>query len=169
MILFGSATKHTSGSVDMSIAITLSTGMQIPQTRLFRVPCTLWNSRPGWPSQTCNNRTVLIWKRTQGGSHCHRKHYTDVLNKFWRPLGTRHGVNRDVQWLQQDGATSHIANTTMEWLDHRFPNRPISRCREWFPYSPDLNTLDSYLWWFLKDNVYENNPPSNAELKVPTW
>ena len=43
-----------------------------------------------------------------------KERYIDVLNKFWEVLGTRRGVNRDVQWFQQDRATSHTANITME-------------------------------------------------------
>ena len=91
-----------------------------------------------------------------------------MLNKFWTALGSRRGVNRDVQWFQQDGATPHTANITMEWLDHRFPDRLISRRREpeWSPHSPDLNPPDVYLWGFLNDHVYENRPQSIAELKV---
>lgn len=97
-----------------------------------------------------------------------KERYIVVLNKFWRTLGARRGVNRGVQWFQQDGATPHTANITMEWLDHRFPNRLISRRREpeWSPHSPDLNPPDFYLWGFLKDNVYGNNPQSIAELKM---
>ena len=52
-----------------------------------------------------------------------------VLNKLWRELGARRGVNRAVQWFQQDGATPHTSSITMEWLDHRYPNRLISRRR----------------------------------------
>ena len=56
----------------------------------------------------------------------------------------------------------------MEWRDYRFPNRLIRRHHEpeLSPHSPDLNTLDFYLWRFLKDNLYENNPQSIAELKA---
>ena len=85
-----------------------------------------------------------------------KKHYIDVLNKFWRAFGTHRGVNWDVQWFQPDGTTPHKADITIDW----FPNRLISRFRQpkWFSPSPDLNPLDFYLWGFLKDNMYENNP-----------
>ena len=97
-----------------------------------------------------------------------KEQYIVVLKNFWRTLGTRRGMNRDEQWFQQDGATPHTANITMEWLNHRFPDRLISRRREpqWSPHSPDLNPPDFYLWGFLKDHVYENRPQSIAELKV---
>ena len=31
---------------------------------------------------------------------------------------------------------------------------------------PDLNHPDFYLWGYLKDNVYENNPQTIGELKA---
>ena len=73
-----------------------------------------------------------------------------------------------MQWFQQDGATLHTANITLEWLDQRFPDRLISRRRdsEWPPHSPDLNLLDFYLWGLLKDKVYQNNPQTIAKLKL---
>ena len=91
-----------------------------------------------------------------------------VLNKFWRTLCACHGVHQDEQWFQPDGATPHIANITMKWLDRRFAGRLISRCciPEWSLHSPDLNPPDFYLWGFLKDHVYQNNPQTIAELKV---
>jgi hypothetical protein len=33
-------------------------------------------------------------------------------------------------------------------------------------HSPDLNPPDFYLWGYLKDNVYENNPQTIGELKA---
>ena len=91
-----------------------------------------------------------------------------VLKKFWGTLCARRGVHREEQWFQQDGATPHTANITMEWLDRRFAGRLINRRRipEWSLHSPDLNPPDFYLWGFLKDVGYKNNPQTIAELKV---
>ena len=46
-------------------------------------------------------------------------------------------------------------------------DRLISRrCEiEWAPHSPDLNPPYFYLWGYLKDDVYENNPQIIPELK----
>ena len=33
-------------------------------------------------------------------------------------------------------------------------------------HSPELNPPDCYLWGYLKDNVYENNPQTIGELKA---
>jgi hypothetical protein len=35
----------------------------------------------------------------------------------------------------------------------------------WPPYSPDLNPPDYFLWGYLKEKVYANNPQTLAELK----
>ena len=102
-----------------------------------------------------------------------KEHYIEVLNKLWGALGLlsrgrgRNRVQRDIQWFQQDGAPPHTANITLDWLDHKFPNRLISRKREpeWSRHSPDLNPPDFYLWGFLKDNVYRHNPQTIPELK----
>jgi hypothetical protein len=40
-------------------------------------------------------------------------------------------------WLQQDGATSHTANSTMEMLKQFFDDRIMSK-NSWPPRSPDL-------------------------------
>ena len=94
--------------------------------------------------------------------------YIVVINKFWRTLCARCGVHQEEQWFQQDSATPHTANINMEWLDHRFAGRLISRRHvlEWLLHSPDLNPPDFYLWGFLKNHVYQNNPQTIAELKV---
>ena len=102
-----------------------------------------------------------------------KERYTEVWNKLWGALGLlgqgrgRNRVQRDIQWFQQDGAPPHTANITLDWLDHKFPNRLISRKREpgWSAHSPDLTPPDVYLWGLLKDNVYRNNPQTIPELK----
>ena len=33
-------------------------------------------------------------------------------------------------------------------------------------HAPDLNPPDLYLWWYLKVDVYENNPQAIGELKA---
>ena len=93
--------------------------------------------------------------------------YIEVLQKFWTTLGRRRGFERDGQWFQQDGATPHTSNETLQWLRQRFGDRLISRmCEiEWAPHSPDLNPPDFYLLGYLKDNVYESNLQTIPELK----
>jgi len=72
------------------------------------------------------------------------------------------------QWFQQDGATPHSPNESLAWLQQRFLDRLISRrCdQQWSPYSPDLNPPDFYMWGYLKDRVYGNNPQTIPDLKA---
>ena len=76
-------------------------------------------------------------------------------------------MQREKQCFQQDGATPHTANITKEWLVRRFASRlNHRRCvPEWSPYSSILKLSGFYLWGFLKDHVYHNNPQKTAELK----
>jgi len=91
-----------------------------------------------------------------------------VLGKFWTALGRRRGVIRVLQWFQQDGDTPHSSNESLSWLQQRFPDRMIShRCDlQWSPHSPDLNPADFYMWGYLKDRVYGNNPKTIPDLKA---
>ena len=88
--------------------------------------------------------------------------------KFWASLGRRRGIDRDEQWFRQDAPPLHTKNDSLAWLRERFKDRPIDRKCEikWAAYSPDLNPPDFYLWGYLKDNVYENNPQTIGELKA---
>ena len=94
--------------------------------------------------------------------------YVQVLGKFWPALGRRRGVFGVLQWFQQDGATPHTSNESLAWLQQRFPDRLISRrCHpQWSPHSPDLNPPDFYMWGYLKDRVYGNNPQTIPDLKA---
>lgn len=74
----------------------------------------------------------------------------------------------DDMWFQQDGATCHTADATMNILQQRFAGMVISRRGDvnWPPRSCDLTPLDFFLWGFLKSQVYANNPQSTDALKV---
>lgn len=67
-------------------------------------------------------------------------------------------------WFQQDNATAHTSRQTTRYLTQTFGNRRIDK--ELFPpRSPDLTPVDFYLWGYLKDNVYVNNPKTLDDLK----
>jgi len=74
----------------------------------------------------------------------------------------------DGYYFQQDGAPAHTARETIDLLASRFGNRLISqKCPggiEWPPYSPDLSPLDFYLWGYIKDRTYRNNPKTLEEV-----
>ena len=94
--------------------------------------------------------------------------YLQILRKSWAALGQRRHVVRAEQWFQQDGATPHTSKDSLIWPRQLFPDHLISRrCNpEWAPHSPDLNPPDFYLWDYLKDNVYTNNPQTIPDLKA---
>jgi inhibitor of nuclear factor kappa-B kinase subunit alpha len=67
-------------------------------------------------------------------------------------------------YFVQDGATAHTANCSIDVLNKVHEDRLIS-CTSWPARSPDLNPCDFYLWGYLKDKVYSNNPHTMDELK----
>ncbi|XP_068204825.1 uncharacterized protein [Palaemon carinicauda] len=134
------------------------------QRPLHSVKCTAWVAiskqgiiGPSW-FEDDNERSVTI----------NTERYVQVLGKFWTALGRQRGVVRVLHRFQKDGATPHTSNESLAWLQQRCPDQLISgRCDpEWLPYSPDLNPADLYLWEYLKDRVYGNNPQTIPDLKA---
>ena len=69
----------------------------------------------------------------------------------------------EIIW-QQDGAPPHNVLEVREWLNGQFDvwignGGPIS----WPPNSPDINPLDTFLWGFLKNKIYNN---SNHSIEI---
>jgi hypothetical protein len=91
--------------------------------------------------------------------------YRTMLTDFLWPILDEMDVG-DV-YFQQDGATSHTSGETIALLRQRFPGRVISRRGDinWPPRSCDLTPLDFFLWGYVKDKVYANNPPTIEVLK----
>lgn len=67
-------------------------------------------------------------------------------------------------WFQQDNATAHTANRTMNQLRMYFGDRVISKGL-WPPRSPDLSPPDFFLWGYLKDRVYQSKPQTLNALR----
>ena len=91
-----------------------------------------------------------------------------MRTKFIPALRRKRGVDMDTVIYQQDGAPPHCSNRTLEYLRRYFPeDRLISRRTDfpWPPYSPDLNPPDYFLWGYLKERIYANNPQTLAALK----
>ena len=63
-------------------------------------------------------------------------------------------------WFQQDGATCHTVEATLDVLLPVLKDRIISRRVDvvWPPRSCDLTPLDSYLWGAVKDKCYAEKP-----------
>ena len=70
-------------------------------------------------------------------------------------------------WLQQDGATCHIAEATLDVLHPVFEDRIIS-CRAddvWSIWCCGLTPLDYYLCGAVKDKCYADKPETIDALK----
>ena len=101
------------------------------------------------------------------------KSYSKLLTEEVIPVFQ--GLNiLETAYFQQDGAKPHTSNSVLDILYEHFGGRIVSNrfpkrfdCGfQWPPYSPDLNPCDYFLWGYLKDNVYKNNPQSIDELKL---
>lgn len=72
-------------------------------------------------------------------------------------------------WFQQDGATCHIADATLDVLRQKFPGYIISKFNDvnWPPTSCHLTPLDFSLWDYVKSrNVrapVKQHPPSYCQ------
>lgn len=94
--------------------------------------------------------------------------YTAMLRSFLIPtLQESRGYTRNT-WFQQDGATCHTSNESIEVVREMFPQKLISRRGDisWPPRSPDLTPADFFLWGYLKSRVYSNNPTNLQQLKL---
>ena len=69
--------------------------------------------------------------------------------------------------FQQDGATCHTAEATLDVLRSVFEDRIISRRADvvWSPRSCDLTSLDYYLWGAVKVQYYADKPETIEALK----
>lgn len=87
-----------------------------------------------------------------------------IRNFLWFQLN---GMDIQELWFQQDGATSHTSNETIQLLHERFRGRLISRNgdHQWPPRSCDLTPCDFFLWGYLKSLVYVNKPRNIRDLK----
>ena len=61
--------------------------------------------------------------------------------------------------FQQDGPPPHCSDKTLKCLNY-FLGQLISRQADFLclPYSPDLNLPHFFLWCYLKEQIYANNP-----------
>lgn len=71
------------------------------------------------------------------------------------PLQTRQNM-----WMQHDGAPSHNAAVTRLVMNQRFRRKWIGRGGpvNWPARSPDLTSLDFFLWGFIKERVMSTVP-----------
>lgn len=73
---------------------------------------------------------------------------------------------RNTMWFQHDGAPSHFCNNVRNYLNAAFGPRWIGRGGPvaWPARSPDLSSIDFFLWGHLKALVYETPIDSDEDL-----
>ncbi|GFY00338.1 transposable element Tc3 transposase [Trichonephila clavipes] len=91
--------------------------------------------------------------------------YRAMITNFFIPELNNHDVQE--LWFQQDGATCHTANATMDYLKDTFGDRLISRFGpvNWSPRSCDFTPLDYFLWSYVKSLVYADKPQTLDHLE----
>lgn len=89
------------------------------------------------------------------------RYVTNILTPFFDQLTEEEKL---YSYFQQDGATAHTAEKSLNRLEQLFEDRVVSK-GIWPPRSPDLSPCDYFLWGHVKDHVYRNNPQSREELK----
>jgi len=88
-----------------------------------------------------------------------------MLNEFlWPKLNN---IDLDDIWFQQDGATLHFANDTINLLREKFSGRVISRNGDvnWPPRSCDLFNTVRLFSLGLREKLSISNPQSIPKLK----
>ncbi|KAG5895857.1 hypothetical protein JTB14_012242 [Gonioctena quinquepunctata] len=74
---------------------------------------------------------------------------------------------RNSPWFQQDGCGPHNSRIVTDYLNRTFPDSWIGTRGPvaWPARSPDLNPLDSYLWGYLKNKMYDTTNPTIEFLR----
>ena len=93
--------------------------------------------------------------------------YTERYLKVLDQLKKDYPVRYKYMWFQQDGATPHTSDISLQWLKERFKSRIVSPrfngrpiFRTWAHLSPDF-----FLAGYLQGKIYANNPTTLFQLK----
>lgn len=80
--------------------------------------------------------------------------YVTILCEFLQPK-LNEFENQQI-WFLQDGATAHMARTSMDALREFFPGCLISQRADipWLMQLPDLAICDYFLWGYFKTKVF---------------
>ncbi|OXU29899.1 hypothetical protein TSAR_000995 [Trichomalopsis sarcophagae] len=121
--------------------------------QLNRHNCHYWpNENPHW------HRTV---------DHQHRWSLMLIRDQLPVLLEDVDLETRRRMWFQQNGAAPHFALIVQQFLNQNYRGRWIGRGGpvNWLPNSPDLTSLDFYLWGYLKNVVFEERPTTKEDMQ----
>ena len=138
------------------------------------------NDRAGIPDvyksveQSLHPKSVMIWAGISGcgrtklvfipqGTKITANVYQNlILEKHVKKITTTFMKGKN--WtFQQDGAPTHTAKSSLEWLANNVPNF-LGR-DQWPPSSPDLNPCDYYLWGRMEQKVNNRAHDTIESLK----
>ncbi len=90
----------------------------------------------------------------------------NLLENYFYPILQKKRLHKKITF-QQDSAPPHFSKEVREWLNKNLNDRWIGRGGpiSWAPRSPDLTTLDFYLWGYIKSNVYKTKVEDICQLK----
>ena len=92
--------------------------------------------------------------------------YSSMIIEYFWPQSD--DMDLEDMWFQQNGATSHTANVTINLLQTKFGECVISRNGPvgWPARWCDLTPLDYFLQSYVKSMVYANKPATIDELRA---
>ena len=110
---------------------------------------------------------VILWKKWKklAKENVNDDRYRAMLNEFLFTKIEEADIGNI--GFQQDGATCHTAEATLDVLHPVFEDRIISRRADvvWSLRSWDLTPFDYYLWGGVKDKCYAGKPETIDALK----
>jgi len=148
--------------------------------QLNRHNCHYWSDEnPHWyrAVDPQNRWSVTVWCGIINGylvgpyffeGNVNRNSYLELLRD--RLPGLLENVDlatRLIMWWQQDGAGPHFALIVRQFLNNHFNARWIGRGGpvNWPPRSPDLTSPDFYLWGYIKNAVFSQQPTTRADME----
>ena len=93
--------------------------------------------------------------------------YRDILKNEMPTLHENLRLEvRPNMWFQHDGCPVHYSIVAREVLDHDFNSHRIGGAGpvNWPPRVPNFSSPDFFLWGYLKDKVYKQEPTTRENM-----
>ena len=100
----------------------------------------------GYVSKIAKGKLIFV----EEGAKLDGAYYREILKKHLQFIRKKSG--KGCYTFQQDGAKSHTANATIQYIEASVPD--YIEKENWPPKSSDLNPLDYSIWGILEQNVY---------------
>ena len=111
-----------------------------------------------WAAVSSNGKTISPRPPRRG---CKGKFRSLCKNAAWTCLTL--AIKLNWQQFTQDGAPSHTSNLTQQWCKDHFSH--FVNKNEWPSASPNINSMDYFIWSILESKVSSKNYQHTASLK----